>query len=92
LSDFPILPGKSSGGKIFLRFRFYYLIKLLLPAKITGEVLRRKNSFFYNALLFALLAVTPYIICIGFQLSKKEDAIQKVELVKGKIVPLTSNK
>jgi len=122
----------------FLLLSLFYLIKLLLPAKITylnppktyynnfktkledlhlgdqqtvdnslkgsyilelqnsidsnGEVLRRKNFFFYNALLFALLAVTPYIICIGFQLSKKEDAIQKVELVREKIVPLNTNK
>ena len=58
-----------------------YILELQNSIDSNGEVLRRKNFFFYNALIFALLAVTPYIICIGFQLSKKDDTIQKVELV-----------
>jgi|RhiMetdeSRZDD1v2_1073273.scaffolds.fasta_scaffold04913_3 hypothetical protein len=52
--------------------------------KILGnyqQVFRRKSSFYYNALMYALLSAVPYIICIGFHISKKEENIQKVEIV-----------
>jgi hypothetical protein len=52
--------------------------------KILGnyqQVFRRKSSFYYNALMFALLSAIPYIICVGFHIAKKEENIQKVEIV-----------
>lgn len=46
-----------------------------------NQVFRRKSSFYYNALMYALLSSVPYLICIGFHISKKEDKIQKVQIV-----------
>jgi hypothetical protein len=45
------------------------------------QLFRRKSSFYYNALMYGLLSAVPYIICIGFHISKKEENIQKVEVV-----------
>ena len=59
-----------------------YILELENAIDINSNVFRRKSSFFYNALLFALLAVIPYIVCMGFHLSKKQDKSGKVELIK----------
>jgi hypothetical protein len=48
-----------------------YILELENAIEINSSAFREKSSFFYNALLFALLAVVPYIVCIGFHLSKK---------------------
>lgn len=61
-----------------------YILDLEAAININKEVFRRKNSFFYNALIFSLLAVIPYVICLGFHLSKKDDKIQKIQVVTGK--------
>ncbi len=70
-------------------------IKELLKASYINElekalennfrVFRRKSSFFYNALMYALLSVIPYLICLGFHISKREDKIQKVRVVSSEI-------
>ena len=44
-------------------------------------IFRRKNSFYYNALLYALVAAFPFLICLGFHITKKETTIHKVEIV-----------
>lgn len=46
-----------------------YIIELERAIEINNGVFRRKSSFFYNALVFALLAVIPYVVCIGYHLS-----------------------
>ncbi len=61
-----------------------YILELENAVGINSRAFRKKNSFFYNALLFALVAIIPYITCLGFHLSKKEDKVQKVEILKGK--------
>ena len=48
------------------------------------QVFRRKSSFYYNALMYSLLSAVPYIICVGFHISKKEENVQKVEIVNSK--------
>lgn len=54
----------------------------LESAVVNNEIVfRRKSSFFYNALIFGLLSVIPYLICLGFYITKKEDNIQKIEIV-----------
>jgi hypothetical protein len=58
-----------------------YILELEDSISTNYQVFRRKSSFYYNALLFALLAVIPYITCLGYHLSKKDDKIQKVEIV-----------
>ena len=48
-----------------------YIVDLEEAIQVNGDTFKRKNSFFNNALVFALLAVVPYIVCLGFHLSKK---------------------
>jgi hypothetical protein len=55
-------------------------------------VFRRKSSFYYNALMYSLLSTVPYLFCFGFYITKKEETVQKVEIVnKEKIINLQSN-
>jgi hypothetical protein len=58
-----------------------YISELEKTLKINVEVFRRKSSFYYNALMYSLLSAVPYIICVGFHISNKEDAIQKIEII-----------
>jgi len=55
-----------------------YILELENAIDINSNVFRRKSSFFYNALIFAILAVIPYIVCVAFHLYSKDS---KVELV-----------
>jgi hypothetical protein len=45
-----------------------YIFELENAIEINSRAVRQKNSYFYNALLFALLSVVPYIACLGFHL------------------------
>lgn len=56
-----------------------YILELESAIYINNQIYSRKSSFYYRALIFALLALIPYIFCLGYHLSKKEDKIQKVE-------------
>ena len=47
-----------------------YILDLENAIEINSRAFRKKNSYFYNALLFALLSVVPYIICLGFHLAR----------------------
>jgi hypothetical protein len=35
--------------------------------------------------MYALLSAIPYVICLGFHISKKDDKIQKIQLVNPEI-------
>jgi hypothetical protein len=48
-----------------------YILELERAIDVNYQVFRRKSSFFYNALLWALLAVIPFVICIVFHLTSK---------------------
>jgi hypothetical protein len=61
-----------------------YITELEAAVTNNERVFRRKSSFFYNALLFALLSVIPYLVCLGLHISKKDDNIQKVEIINNK--------
>ena len=61
-----------------------YILELENAISVNSNVFKAKSSFFYNALLFALLAIVPYIACLGFHLSKKEGK-GKVEILRGKM-------
>lgn len=58
-----------------------YINELEKTLNNNEQVFRRKSSFYYNALMYALFSAVPYIICIGFHISQKEDNIQKVEMI-----------
>ena len=45
-----------------------YIFELQNAIEVNSRAVRKKNSYFYNALLFALLSVVPYIVCLGFHL------------------------
>ena len=45
-------------------------------------VFKRKGLFYFRALSSALIASIPYLLCLAFHFSIKNDNIQKVELVK----------
>jgi hypothetical protein len=45
-----------------------YISELENAIEINSRAFRQKASLFYNALLFALLAIVPYIICIAYHL------------------------
>ncbi len=45
------------------------------------RVFRKKSSFYYNALIWGLFAVIPYIFCIGYHITKKDEKVQKVEII-----------
>jgi hypothetical protein len=45
-----------------------YILDLQNAIEINSRAFRKKSFYFYNALLFALLSVVPYIICLGFHL------------------------
>jgi len=47
-----------------------YISELEDAIEINSRAFRKKNSLFYNALIFALLAVIPYLICLGYHIPK----------------------
>ncbi|HEX2608001.1 MAG TPA: hypothetical protein VHK91_11500 [Flavisolibacter sp.] len=46
-----------------------------------NAVFTRKSSLYYKALIFSLLASLPYLACLGYHLSLKNDSPQKVEVI-----------
>lgn len=45
-----------------------YIFELQNAIEINYRAFRKKNFYFYNALIFALLAIIPYITCVGYHL------------------------
>ncbi|MGZ3911522.1 MAG: hypothetical protein ACXVBR_15625 [Flavisolibacter sp.] len=62
-----------------------YINELETALDTNEKVFRRKSSFYYNALMYALLCSLPYIICLGFHLSKNDDKVQKVDFINPEI-------
>jgi len=58
-----------------------YIEALERTLNANTAIFRRKNSFYYNALIYALLSAVPFLICISFHVLKKEEKIHKVEIV-----------
>ena len=58
-----------------------YIAELSEAQGINQRVFVSKSSFYYRALVYGLAAIIPYVICIGFHLSRKDDKVQKVHLV-----------
>jgi hypothetical protein len=58
-----------------------YILELEQAVNTNSRVFKRKSSFFYNSILFGLLAAIPYLICLGYHISVSQDSIQKVKLV-----------
>jgi hypothetical protein len=58
-----------------------YIDELSQAQLVNQTVSESKGSFYYRALVCALMAVIPYVVCIGFHLSRKDEKTQKVHLV-----------
>ena len=70
--------------KINTLLKASYIDELAQAQTTNFYVFTRKSSFYYNALIFGLLAIAPYVICIGFHFTKKEEKVQKIEIVPSK--------
>lgn len=58
-----------------------YISELQQAVETNKRVFRRKSSFYYSALVYALFSIIPYVICLGFHITFHEDFIQKVQIV-----------
>ena len=72
---------KEAKHKIDNYLKASYIAELSEAQEINQRVFVSKSSFYYRALVYGLAAIIPYVICIGFHLSRKDDKIQKVHLV-----------
>jgi hypothetical protein len=58
-----------------------YIDELSQAQLVNQGVFEEKSSFYYRAVIWGLAAIIPYIICIGFHLSRKDNKVQNVHLV-----------
>ena len=68
--------------KVDLALKASYIIELEKAVKTNDKVFKAKSSFYYNALIFALISTMPYLLCLGYHVFQKDDKIQKIEIVK----------
>ncbi|HEX2606968.1 MAG TPA: hypothetical protein VHK91_06295 [Flavisolibacter sp.] len=77
-----LYPGLVNQQKVDDSLKGSYILEINDAIDRNFIVFRRKRSFYYNALIFALIAAIPYVICIGYHLTKKqEDLIYKVQVM-----------
>ena len=72
---------REAKDKIDKYLKASYIAELSESQEINQKVSVSKSSFYYRALIYGLAAIIPYVICIGFHLSRKDDKVQKVHLV-----------
>jgi len=58
-----------------------YINELEQAVTNNNNLFKRKGFFYYKAFMFGILAVLPYLICLSFHFSKKDENIQKVEII-----------
>ncbi len=80
-SDLSEEKAKEAKHKIDNYLKASYIAELSEAQGINQRVFVSKSSFYYRALVYGLAANIPYVICIGFHLSRKDDKVQKVHLV-----------
>jgi len=77
-----------------------YIDELEKAVTNNNKVFKRKGFFYYRAFILGIVAALPYLICLSFHFSKKQENIEKVELInmpkninfeKNKSMPDTSN-
>lgn len=72
---------REAKDKIDKYLKASYIAELSESQEINQRVFVSKSSFYYRALIYGLAAIIPYVICIGFHLSRKDDKVEKVHLV-----------
>jgi len=75
------IPDKTEVTKLL---KASYITELETAVRKNEAVFRKKSSFYYNALMFALISVVPYLVCLGFHITSKEETVQKIEIVNPK--------
>lgn len=68
-------------GKIRDLLKASYIKELQEALETNEKIFRNKNYFYYNALIFGLLSIVPYLICLTFHISQKDENIQKIQIV-----------
>ena len=63
-----------------------YIGELQTAIEINEGIFRTKSRLFYNAIRFALLSIIPYLVCLAFHISRREENVQKVQLVNSEIL------
>ena len=63
-----------------------YIGELQTAIEINERIFCTKSRLFYNAIRFALLSIIPYLVCLSFHLSRREENVQKVQLVNNEIL------
>ena len=58
-----------------------YISELEESVEYNYKLFLRKSSFYFRALIFGLLCVLPFLVCVGYHISEKDDSIQKVLIV-----------
>lgn len=58
-----------------------YINELEKAVFVNNHVFKRKGLFYFRAFSAALIALVPYLFCLAFHFSIKNETIQKVELV-----------
>jgi len=56
-----------------------YIDELNIGQENNRSVFSRKSSFYYNALLWGLIAIIPYILCIGNHITRRTISCKKLK-------------
>lgn len=73
--------GPQSIAEIPQLLQASYISELEQALDMNILVFTRKSSFYYNALMYGLFSAIPFLICLGFHITKKADNIQKIEII-----------
>jgi len=76
---------ESDQNKVDNALKASYIGELEKAVEVNDKVFKRKSSFYYNALIFALMSTIPFLLCLGYHIFQKDDKIQKIEIVNPKI-------
>ncbi|AWO00496.1 hypothetical protein DLD77_01630 [Chitinophaga alhagiae] len=58
-----------------------YIDELERAVSRNDILFQRKGLFYHKAFIWAIYAIIPYLVCLGFQLASKDGKPQKVEIV-----------
>ena len=76
---------ESDQNKVDNALKASFIGELEKAVEVNDKVFKRKSSFYYNALIFALMSTIPFLLCLGYHIFQKDDKIQKIEIVNPKI-------
>jgi hypothetical protein len=66
-----------SQDEVDILIKSSYISELEGAIKVNKIIFKRKGSFYRRAFFYSILACIPYLICIGFQLSVKDEKVLK---------------